>query len=339
MSSIVLGTALLSMPARAADSLVADPLFAETDPPPLKATLSLPLTNLLRSRKESLPVDATLTVDGRTHALSVSSRGKSRLVHCPFPPLWLDFDKDALDGSVFEGQNKLKLVTHCKKSLAPFGYSAAEMLVYRMLNQLTDRSFRVRALEITYLDTTENETMVQHAFAIEHKKRLAKRIGSPLVEVPKVPVESLDVEATALIGLFQYMIGNTDYSFTKGPEGDDCCHNTVPLRMSDGSVVPVAYDFDATGFVNPPYATPPPGLGLRRVTKRRYRGLCAHNEPTRAAAAFMLEHKAELFALIEHFDDIPGLKRKRVKNYVNSFFKIIENESKFGSRALMYCRR
>mgnify|MGYP000662252091 CR=1 FL=1 len=53
-----------------------------------------------------------------------------------------------------------------------------EYLAYRLLNAMTDLSFRVRLLEVTWVDSDERRgRMVRSAFLIEHRNRLAARIG------------------------------------------------------------------------------------------------------------------------------------------------------------------
>ena len=46
------------------------------------------------------------------------------------------------------------------------------------------------------------------------------------------------------------------------------------MARADGVLVPIPYDFDATGIVNPPYALPAAGLSIRNVRVRLYRGQC-----------------------------------------------------------------
>ena len=124
---------------------------------PMEVELHLPLRDLKRLKPEESESFAAQLVlaDGTSLPLEVSPRGKSRRKTCDFPPLWLNFKKKSLKGTLFEGQNKLKLVTHCKKSYAQKDFLAAEMLVYRLFNLFTDNSFRVRALHITYVEGEE----------------------------------------------------------------------------------------------------------------------------------------------------------------------------------------
>lgn len=317
-----------------------DPLFpAEPSAAtPLQAELRLPLSELLKlTPEQDAEFAAELAIEGQpVLAVQVSPRGKSRRAECSFPPLWLDFAKKDLDGTLLEGQNKLKLVTHCKKQFAKREYLANEMLVYRLLNSFTDASFRVRALQITYRDTGRDYTETRYGFLIEHKKRLAKRLQGELIESPGFKVAELDDHYSTLIGLFQYMVGNTDYSLRRGP-GDECCHNAVPIRVGD-FVMGVPYDFDATGLVNPPYYQPDPRLKLRNATQRLYRGYCAHNDKLPALVQEFLQQQDQIYTLIETFDDVPGLKRDKIKSYVARFYRTLSSPKAVNSRLLKRCR-
>ena len=92
----------------------------------------------------------------------------------------------------------------------------------------------------------------------------------------------IEPRAAARFAMFNYMIGNLDWSVRAGPQGDSCCHNG---RLVGGGplLTPVPYDFDFSGLVDAPYATPPEGFKINSVRQRLYRGYCAHDAEARAA--------------------------------------------------------
>ncbi len=259
---------------------------------------------------------ATLHVSGHTYDVTLEKRGKSRLKRCRFPPLRLNFQRSQLTGTVFEGQNKLKLVTHCSNSDERKGNLAAEFLIYRLYNQLTDDSFRVRWIDIDYVKN--GRTTTHGAFFIEHKRSLAARLDAQLLETAQVAREDLDPVAAARIALFAYMVGNTDYSLERGP-ADECCHNVVPLERAD-KVLPVPYDFDSTGVVDPDYATPVAQLGIRSVRQRLYRGYCMHDDQLSTVKARFITQTPALSALLDSVHQLPERKRKKVGRYLGSFY-------------------
>lgn len=329
-------TALLlsSQLALAGDLLFpADPHAAR----PLQVELHIPRALLLKAKPDEEELAGRLVLaDGTQFNVGVSPRGKSRLEHCSFPPLWLNFEKKAVVGTLFTKQNKLKLVTHCSSKLASREYLATEMLAYRLLNIMTDYSFRVRALEINYVDTQRNNSESRFGFLIEHKKRLAKRLGLEVLDTPGIKLADLEPNYAGLIGVFSFMIGNTDFSMRRGPEGN-CCHNAVPLKAATG-VFPVPYDFDASGLVNPPYAAPAQNLRIRRLTQRLYRGYCKHNALLPQIVTEFEGKKSELLALVESFDDIPGLRRKKTSKFLARFYEVIGAEGSVRSKLIKRCR-
>ena len=95
-----------------------------------------------------------------------------------FPPLRLNFKRDNTEGTLFEGQNKLKLVAHCQDAEEQYKeYVVREYLVYKAYQLLTDKSFRVRLLKMTYVDkANEDKKMEKYGFLIESDEMLAARL-------------------------------------------------------------------------------------------------------------------------------------------------------------------
>ncbi len=331
---------LLLLPvAVAADDL---PLFASDDT--LDITIELPLRTLVRRASDRPVVDAVASyvdADGQviSRPIKVSTRGKSRLEVCSFPPLSLSIErkKDA-KGTVFEGQKSLKLVTHCRGSRDYRSYVLQEQGIYEAFNVLTDVSFRTRRLSITYRDTDRNgaET-VEPGFLIESIGEVAARTGLERQKVPKVSAGQLDPAYTTLLTMFQYMVGNTDWSAKLGPEGSNCCHNgrvlSPPGRQDGWMVVP--YDFDQTGVVNPDYAEPVPEFRIRSVRQRVWRGFCAHNEHLDDVVALFNERRSEIESALL----VPGIRRpKKTTDYIDDFYKVINDPKKRQSRIDNRCR-
>ena len=74
----------------------------------------------------------------------------------------------------------------------------------------------------------------------------------------------LDAPTLTRMMLFEYMIGNTDFSIW-------ALHNVRIVQDRARKLFPVPYDFDLSGFVHAPYATPDPRIGIRSVLDRLYR--------------------------------------------------------------------
>ncbi|MEM1229562.1 MAG: hypothetical protein AAGI15_03425 [Pseudomonadota bacterium] len=297
-------------------------------PPPLAITLTGPWQVLARDRAtepEYRPATLALTDGGVMLDAEVRPRGKSRRKpsNCRFPPLWLRLDKKAIPETPFAGHHRRKLVTHCGPLTRSGDPSKVwlEMLAYRTLNQLTDHSFRVAPLSITYVDSDRPARRHLHAgFLIEHKKELARRLSLTAAKGPRVDRANLDAAHGALVSLFAYMIGNPDFSLARGPAGDDCCHNAVPLVNAQNRVFSVPYDFDNTGLVNPRYAAPPANLNLRNVRQRSYRGYCRFNDALPAVSARLLNAQPAIRSLFSQQPELSVAERKRALRYLDAFF-------------------
>jgi hypothetical protein len=272
----------------------------------------------------------TLRIGGVDLDIGVRVRGKSRAQLCEFPPLRLDFSRSEARGTPFEGQGRLKLVTHCRGSASGRTNTLEEYLAYRIFGLLSEVSYRVRLLRITYTDTEHRagpEALVQMGFVIEPKDQLAKRVGGVPLELAGVALGSFDPGQVALVYVFQYLIGNTDWSFVTAENDDECCHNGDLLDIG-GKFFYVPYDFDLAGIVNAAYATPLPEMRLRSVRQRRYRGFCTDPETLRNAVRQVNARQKEIFEVIRH---TPGLEDKYAEQaveYLAGYFDKAENEDK-----------
>ena len=318
---------------------------------PIAVTLTGPFAALAHDRgKDPASRDATLAwsdAAGNTHqiAIRLAPRGLSRRNPdaCQFPPLRIELSKDAAADTPFAKLKKVKLVTHCAAlSNTSKGYAERlelERLVYRAFNVLTQTSFRVRPLDVTYVDTDRGGHQSRHdAFLIEPDAFLAARIGAARVDAPAIPRAELDAAQASRVGLFAFLVGNTDFAMTDGPKGSDCCHNVVPLRASDGSaVLPVPYDFDQTGIVDPPYGSPDASLHIQSVRQRVYRGYCEPDAQLRATLAEFRAARDDIRALFASDPHLSPATIAKTLEYVDEFYAIIDDEKALQAKVVTRC--
>ena len=335
--------AALIAPAQAKDP---KPLFASDEV--IQIRIEAPFRDLIRKAPNSTdPYPALLTLEsasGEQHAIMLSARGNSRRDTnlCRFPPLRVAFNEKPDDPSLFDGQKRLKLVTHCRKSKSYQQYYLLEYAAYKLLNVLTPQSLNVRLAEITYVEAGKGKTIAtRYGFFIEDTDDAAKRNGLKEIDIPDISLSQLNMDAAARMSLFQYMIGNLDWSMHNGPLGKDCCHNAKLIGDKGGAlddIIAVPYDFDYSGLVDTPYAIPPESVRVRNVRTRRYRGYCVHNEQVRLKAQNFLAQKQALLGVIENVPGLTTSKRNNAKRYMGTFFQNIADEKKLESRLLKYCR-
>jgi len=192
------------------------------------------------------PAKISYMADGHEVVVPVKlkPRGIWRRKNCDLPPIRLNFSKDSTKHTVFAKHSRLKLVVACKNGDDYEQYVVSEFQLYRVQQLLTPLSFKARLAHVTYIDTQKGDTIQnRYAFLGEEPEDAAKRMeGSPL-ETKGAHGDDLDPETSAMFGVFQYFIGNTDFSVSG-------LHNVLLLRKD--SVVweafPIARDFASLGI-------------------------------------------------------------------------------------------
>jgi hypothetical protein len=315
----------------------------------LEVTMTAPWGDVVKKKKVQDPYPAKLEyrdANGQavTLDMTVERRGVKRQEACEFPPIRLRFEKEAVKDTTFRGETNLKMVTHCQKSDKYDQYYVVEMLIYRMYNLFTDYSFRIRPLQVTYVESKNGKAIdTRFAFVIEDDSDVAKRAGLKKILVPSVKPAKLQPQTAALVGLFQYMIGNVDWASLRGPDPAECCHNIKligpePLEEND-FVIPVPYDFDSAGLVDTPYAAPPEGLPITKVSQRLYRGFCRHNDLLEDVRQQTLAQEGALRALIENEERLFSNSKKEAIKYLAGYFETAKNPEKFQKNVIAQCRK
>lgn len=322
-------------PPSAEDSLSAlnAPLFASHET--LHLRIDLPIRRLKGDRgqdEDERPARLQVlapAADSTDLPVDIRTRGYFRLERstCSFPPLRLDFPKDSLVGTVFDGENRLKLTTHCRDQDRFQQFTLQEYLIYRMYNLVTDRSYRVRLARIRYVDSERGDSLTRYGFVREDDDRMAARNGMVVVDQDGIGPESLEPNHLVQMALFQYMVGNTDWA------AGTTRHN-IDLIVDERQIpIPVPFDFDWSGLIAAPYAKPSPSLGIRHVRERLFFLGCLsieHLEPQFAT------FRAARPAIEELVRTQEGLEPKTVEEtlrYLREFYEII-NDPRRASREL-----
>lgn len=341
-----LATLLAASPPAAAQS--ANTLFAESTN--IDVVIEGPISELVRRAASSTdPYPALMTIAGGPdrYEMEIAPRGVSRrtLGICQFPPLRLNFQTSAMRGTVFQGQNRLKLVTRCRNGAQYEQINAREFLAYRLYNLITPISYRVRPVRVTFRDNARGgREQVHQGFVIEDVDDIARR--ARLVEIDVQPGEvtssQLNPVAATRYALFQYMIGNLDWDMVEGRTGEECCHNSRLLAASATSradLSPAPYDFDYSGLVDAPYAVPPAQLSsVRDVRTRVYRGYCRFNEHIPAVATEFLAQRQAIAAAISSEGWLNEASRREAQRYIDGFFDIIADPARLERQVVERCR-
>ncbi len=336
-----IATSLLAVSAIADVDRKPDPLFQDEET--LQVTITAPMSTLIGDRPTEGYLNGSFqyqdtTGNVQTLDLKIRTRGHFRLENCDFPPLRLNFRKSQTKGTLFEKQNILKLVTHCDRQARYEQLVLREYLAYKVFNAVTERSFRVRLLRVTYVDSENHKRDRQrYAYVIEHKDRLAKRLAIREISLDESTVDAIRPEQLNLTSVLQFFLGNTDFSPIAGPPDSDCCHNYVLFQDGTDPLLAIPYDFDQSGFINAPYARAHPRFRLRTVRQRLYRGRCVNNANVNDSLQVFRDQHDAIYSLIENQEGLSGGTRKNLIRYVAQFYELISNPEDVQMKIIERC--
>lgn len=291
----------------------------------LLAELEVDLDQLESNRKSNdyLPARFSFTPESgvtQSWQVDVRTRGRFRRKTCEMPPLRIKFSKDDLAAKGLLKHNVFKLVTHCMEGAAGDELILKEYLTYELYNLLTDKSFRTQLVKITYKDIETGEQQTQYGILIEDTDLMADRLNSTECdECYNMAPERFAPNDLQVHALFQYMIGNTDWSVKMG-------RNLKLVEDKEtGKFMVVPYDFDFSGLVNAKYAIPNSDYSLKTTRQRYFLGNMEAQESLQQAIAFFISQKSTLLDYVNHFELLAKKERKDIARYIKSFYTEIEN--------------
>ncbi|MBO0947186.1 hypothetical protein [Fibrella forsythiae] len=302
-------------------------LFLREDP--LTFTLTARMQNIVRDRTK--PKDDSLSIK---HAalLTYTELAKAEMVslpltllvrgnfrrnanNCDFPPLYLDFPKKKTKGTLFAKQNKLKLVTHCQAE----DYVVREYIIYKLYNQVTDLSFRARLARVSYVDSLrKRQTETRWGFLIEDEDDMAKRNGATELKkgVEAIAADSLSM---ARLAVFEYMIGNIDWSVMYR-------HNVrLVTKPENRKPMVIPYDFDHAALVDAPYAHALEPDNTTGVPERQYRGPLYPGWLLKQVFTEFNTLKPKFYALYETDKRLNRSYVKQTLRFLDAFYAVIND--------------
>jgi hypothetical protein len=297
------------------------------DEKPIELTLSSDLKTLLGKRNQRAYQPATVTIrfadsTSVTEEIRIQPRGKFRLENCYMPPLYLNFKNKTSPKTHSLG--KIKLVCGCATGSDDEQLIIKEFLSYKIYNMLTPKSFRVRLAKVNYEDTRGKvKKYSQYGFLLEDVDDMAARNKCKEVEGRPFNTESTDRQQMTLVAIFEYMIGNSDWSVPN-------YHNIKLMRpVTDSVSLPYAvpYDLNHSGLVNASYAVPPEELGTKSVTERVYRGFPRSMEELEEVIDIFKSKKDKTLSLIKNCEWLNARYKKEVTNFLEDFYKTIDSKS------------
>lgn len=294
----------------------------------LEFQINTDVRSLFRDRgKESTYFEATIKYEDANGnfdiPIKIKTRGHFRKQsgNCKYPPLMLNFAKNSTpEDCMFNGQDKLKLVTPCIDD----EYVIQEYLVYKLYNLFTPKSFKARLVRVMFQDNTKNkQTGPLLGILLEDEDQMAKRNHAEIIEVENMRPRKTQKDDYLKMAVFQYLIGNTDWSvqyqqnikLIKTPETSDPI--TVP------------YDFDHAGIVRAPYAKPAPELLMESTLQRRFRGYCiADMADLEGVFALFKDLKNDIYAIYAENPLLSDKYKKLTLSFLDEFYGTLNNPEK-----------
>ncbi len=317
---------------------VVTPLFQNQEVLELKLTTSI--KDIKKKTNDSTYLPAHLYVKNASGGwdsiqIEIRARGIFRRKNCYFTPIRIKVKKEDAKGTVLEGNKSLKLVMPCENSSDKNELVMKEYICYKMYEQITPYRFSTRLVNLEFIekDGKKSKTHQLTTFLIEDDDLAAKRFNAKIMENLNLHPLRLNDTSSLKHDMFQYMISNLDWSTTFN-------HNAKVMLQPVNRYIPIAYDFDMSGFVNPPYGVANAELGQEDIRDRIYRGFCRPEPVVQAVRKHYLSVEPQVMGVLAQYEKsfIPR-DYTTMKKYIEDFYAIFKDDATFKKRIVEGCRR
>lgn len=286
----------------------------------VSVTISLNLDSLINNRYNEEKIGGIFgfkSAAGKNLSFSVNInlRGKYRRRMCGFPPLKLNFNKSELSDNGLSKADEYKLVTHCLEGEEGDVNMVKEFLAYQFYQQISPLSYRSKLLKITYQDTKSVDKIVGMAILLEDKSSFEKRYDlSEMKDTFNLPRSNFDDNNFRTHGLFQYLIGNVDWSTAISKNMD------IYKSKENGKMFIVPYDFDFSGFVNVSYAVPNKDYNQKKIRDRLLLEADESDSLYQSEIQKFIALKPSFINLIKKQKGLEMDVKIDLENYIHSFY-------------------
>lgn len=274
-----------------------------------EVSIYLDFEELEQKRMTPESMTGRLEDDSHSYDLKLEVRGRYRRKTCSMPPLKLHFGKQWLAQAGFNSHNDFKLVTHCTEGEAGQESLLREQLAYELYNTVApNASYRTQLLLVNYVDTRDGSTTTSYAILIEDTDELKDRMGAESCK-SCYNLSSNKIKNEAEVTLFNYMIGNSDFSFKSV--------RNLKFMKEDGKkkMTAVPYDFDFAALVDAPYSN-----GEKMNSNRRLIWEFGNEANFAAARGKFLFLQDEILSTVAQFQELSPASRSEITHYLNTFF-------------------
>jgi hypothetical protein len=284
-----------------------------------------------KKTNDSTFIDTTMEFshEGKWSSIDVNlrARGNFRRNECYFPPIKMKIKKDQYKETIFDGNKTMKLVLPCKIESENNDNIIQEFIAYKIYEQISPYHFKTRRVNIDFTEPKGKKkvkTFKLKGFLIEDDKRVSQRHESRVFERFVHPM-AMDHLTSVHNAFFQYLLGNTDFSVAYQHNGK------LMYSEAEKKIIPLPYDFDMTGWVNPSYATVNTTLGINSVQDRKYRGFKREQQYFDQVRKEFLDKKSSLMEMVASFESefSDPKEYKNMFDFMGDFYETMEDDSKF----------
>lgn len=285
-------------------------------------TLEADLTTFVGQKKTNNYLPGTLRLkDGKSYSVEVRPRGRYRRRVSQIPPMKIKFNEKELSAEGLDTLNEVKIALPCFFDNQGNELIVKEYLAYRMFEKTSDAYVRAGLVKLNLIDTNEKGFGKKKAYAIfiEDEEEVAQRLGGVAEEKFGVAIDSLEMQQAAMVAMFQYLIGNTDWDFSMN-------RNIQLIRQKEtGKFLALPYDFDFSGLVSAPYASPSSESGLKTV-RDRYLMAQGLNPDSLKVATNLLKTKEKDYYQLCRSKLLASDTKDNMINFLGTFFKNMEGK-------------
>jgi len=307
---------------------------------PLYLSLKFDVVALKKTRLQDVYHDAEMTnvVSNElqvTHSVQVMPSDIIRRKFCSLPSIWVNIGNSGIQTDSLQDGFRMNMVVPCKNAAQYEPYVLREYLAYKIYNIITPLSYRVRLVRLTIIDTGKgNEVTEGWAFLQEPDELMTLRLNAMMIKSDRLTMNNVNPEIINSLSMFQYMIGNGDYSVTGQ-------HNLKILAFKEygpTGFITVPYDFDYSGLVNADYAVPAETLGTTSVQERYYLGPCRPEKVHKETIQELAQFEDEIMEYIKDFEYLDDKEKVDMIEYLDSYFKESKESLFIDSKIALTCR-
>lgn len=301
----------------------------------LEVVVTADIKSLLKSKQDDGYQEGAMSINGKDYSVRLKTKGAYQQENCSFPPITLNFSKTNFEDQSFVQLEKLKIVSACEMQQINEQYILREYLIYRVFNQLTDKSLKVRLLKIDFVDSKGKfEAVTRYGFVVEDEYMMVRRLNGMILKSEGIQEQATNKKQIVMLSIFQFMIGNTDWQV-------DRLQNVNILKINEASEVTpyvIPFDFDYSGMVNASYATPSPVLGIKSFRERIYLGKCYTEEELKNTIGYFIQKRETIYTLYNQFEPFDESSLNQSIDFLDSFYKIIQDEKSWKNYFVSNCK-